>query len=591
MINPADGHWVPEGQLKAGPVKPFQAALMDFHKARKKAAMEAIVGRLSGKSMELLSYKDVAKKLHLRGKSDRGVQEIPVEAIVGSFGRYADFSRSFLPRHDWDAERWASVRAASASLGDLPPIDVYKVGDVYFVEDGNHRVSIARLRGIESIAAHVVEVDSRVPLSPDVQPDELILKSEYVAFLERTRLDELRPGVDLSVSLPGQYDKLEGFIELHNYCLETDEMCWISSEDSVTRWYDEEYTPIVEAIREQGILRDFAGRTETDLYIWIAENQRELREELGWDVSPDAVVAKKAAQFTPKAEGPLGQVSQVLNAVSPGSWLDRIRRTSWSQEKMLSRYTDNLFLEIMVPLHLDEDWEALALALLVAAREDAQVDGLLVTDNAEPDESPLIQAMQKTFEQRCQAYGVSGSLAARTGKPLAIMRQWAALIDLIALDRAFLELHRGEKTLGQTLQEIAKQCNRPVLLAANQPCTFERITLIWDHRAEAEEALYAATYLAEKWELDLAVVVLPARRNGGPKAIERVRNYLELHELEATFLSVLTEEAEAILEPCERQHDLLITGGYRGGLLRRSPAANPANHWIEHWTGATLVCS
>lgn len=591
MTDPVQMEYIPGGKLKPGVLEPYQAALLDFRRARKKASMEAIVGRLRGKSMELLSYKEVAEKLRLRAKTDRGVQDIPVDAIVGSFGRYGDFSRSFLPRHDWDAERWATVRAAASGFRQLPPIDVYKVGDVYFVEDGNHRVSIARHRGAETIAAHVTEVKSRVPLSPDVQADELILKSEYVNFLERTQLDKLRPGVDLSVSLPGQYDKLACHIEVHCHFVESTEQCEIADEEAVTGWYDESYLPIVETIREQGILRDFPGRTETDLYLWIVENQQKLREELGWNVSPDAVIAQKAAEFSPKVDSPMGQVSQALQAVSPGNWLERIRRTSWSQQKMLARYSDHLFLEIMVPIHLDEDWQGLALALLVADRESAQIDGLLIAENGGAQSSLAVKVLEDAFKQKCQAFGVEGSLAIAAGKPFDVMHKRAAVTDLIVLDREFLELHRESETLGQRLQEIAKRCDRPVLLAASQPCTFERITLIWDHHAEADEALYAAAYLAESWGLELAIVVLPARRNGGPKAIERVRSYLELHEVEATFMSVLSEEAEVILQPCERQNDLLVTGGYRGGLLRRSPAANPANHWIEHWTGATLVCS
>ena len=182
----------------------FVAAIHDFQHARSKAALQEIMARLTGKSADLLSYEDVRRKLKARGRVAQRLEEVPLDAIVGSVGRYADFTRSFLPRQDSDQERWAKVKVAVTGLGGLPPIDVYQIDQAYFVLDGNHRVSVARQVGATHIQAYVTEVRTRVPLSPDVQPDDLILKGEYADFLERTRLDELRPEADLSVTVPGQ---------------------------------------------------------------------------------------------------------------------------------------------------------------------------------------------------------------------------------------------------------------------------------------------------------------------------------------------------------------------------------------------------
>ena len=152
----------------------------------------------------MLSYEDVRQKLRAYGSSERGLQDIPLDAIVGSVGRYNDFTRDFLPRLDVNKDRWARVMAASNKMAGLPPIDVYKIGDVYFVQDGNHRVSVARQLGSRTIQAYVTEVQTRVPMSPDTRPDDMIVKAEYAGFLERTRLDELRPEADLSVTIPSQ---------------------------------------------------------------------------------------------------------------------------------------------------------------------------------------------------------------------------------------------------------------------------------------------------------------------------------------------------------------------------------------------------
>jgi hypothetical protein len=154
----------------------YQSALQDFNDARLKGSLQEALARLTGKSNELLSYDEVAQKLKLRARSDRGIQEIPVDAIVGSVGRYTEFTRTFLPRRLEDQDRWARVKAVMIETG-LEPIEVYKVGEVYFVLDGNHRVSIARQEGFEFIEAHVIEVNTNIPITPDLQPDDLITKA------------------------------------------------------------------------------------------------------------------------------------------------------------------------------------------------------------------------------------------------------------------------------------------------------------------------------------------------------------------------------------------------------------------------------
>src|SRR5215216_1294710 len=132
----------------------IQMAIHDFQSARKKAAVQEVLARITGKSTQLLSYEDVAEKLRLRARTERGIQHIPIDAIVGSVGRYTDFTRTFLPRRAEDRQRWAGVKATFLEEGaGLPPIEVYKVGEAYFVIDGNHRVSIAKQEKFTSIEA------------------------------------------------------------------------------------------------------------------------------------------------------------------------------------------------------------------------------------------------------------------------------------------------------------------------------------------------------------------------------------------------------------------------------------------------------
>ncbi len=186
----------------------YSAVLRDFQEARRRAALEDLKARLTGKSDDLLSYEEVQDLVQPDGSTSRGLQEIPLDAIVGSVGRYRDFTRSFLPRLESNKHRWANVKLRALYRGGVSPIEVYQLGDVYFVLDGNHRVSVARQLGAETIQAYVTQVHSRVPLSDDVHTDELIIKTRYARFLDATALDQSRPGLNLLVTAPGQYRKL-----------------------------------------------------------------------------------------------------------------------------------------------------------------------------------------------------------------------------------------------------------------------------------------------------------------------------------------------------------------------------------------------
>ncbi len=512
--------------------RPFAGALHDFRQARQRAALEAIFGRLTGRSLALLPYEEIAEMLKARGRSERGVQDIPLTAVVGSVGRYNDFTRSFLPRHDWDAQRWASVKSAG-HVADLPPIEVYQISQVYFVLDGNHRVSIARQMGLDYIQAHVVEVHTRVPLSPDVQPDDLIIKAEHAAFLEATRLDEMRPGCDFSVTVPGQYARLENHLEVHRFFMEMAEEQALPDAEAITRWYDEAYLPLVQAIREQGILHDFPERTETDLYVWLATHQVQLRNALGWHIRPNTAVAQFAAQVKPKR--PLARVyRKVLDVVVPAGWKGRARassKTEWAQERLLDRYSQSLFAEILVPLFQTAD-PALDQALPIAQRENGRIVGLFL---GEADEA----ATRAWFDGRCAAADIPAVWVKETGSPADIICGRAVLADLVVLN--------SQAVAAEVVSHIWQTCTRPVLLLAGPPSDLACPLLAYDETGET--ALFVATYLAEQWRVPLVVQT-------GKTMTPNVHAYLEMHEVPATYVAGVGVRPTAVKYGC----DLIIQG-------------------------------
>jgi nucleotide-binding universal stress UspA family protein len=306
----------------------YQLAVQDFRRARRKAAMTKIMAYLQGETTELLSYEDVRKKLKVTGASNRGVQEIPLDAIVGSVGRYADFTRQFLPKRDSDETRWARVQTVMTGMLGLPPIEVYQIGDAYFVLDGNHRVSVARQMGATHIEAYVTEIRTKIPLTPDVQPDELDLKSQYAVFLKRTRLDVLRPDADLSMTVPGKYHDLEKQIEEHRYYMGLEQQREIPCDEAVPQWYDDIYLPLARLIENQGILTEFPDRTVTDLYWWISRMRTNVRQ----GGAPAADSTYRAEIQSDALRSPIFQLEEIIIQAEYADFLEHTHLTDCCPE-------------------------------------------------------------------------------------------------------------------------------------------------------------------------------------------------------------------------------------------------------------------
>lgn len=288
-------------------------ARSDFEAARRKGYWRSIVSWLTQSTNELLPFDEVRKRLPITGQHYIGLKQIPVDEIVGSVGRYQDFDRAFLPRQTSTSGRWMSIDRAHLQDIILPPIDVYKLGSAYFVKDGNHRVSVARERGQAFIDAYVTEVDAPVPIDAGMNIDDLIRKQEYAEFMLQTHLNKLVPGADIAFSIPGQYGKLLDHISVHRWYLGEQLGREVSYEDAVKHWYDEVYQPLVRIIQEQGILNEFPGRTEADLYLWIIEHLAFLREEWQEDVSLEEAASHFAEEFSKK---PLRRLINMLKSAA-----------------------------------------------------------------------------------------------------------------------------------------------------------------------------------------------------------------------------------------------------------------------------------
>ena len=545
-----------------------QKAIQDFQAARQKAGIQAVLARITGRSDKLFSYDEVAEKLKLRGRSERGLQNIPVDAIVGSVGRYTDFTRTFLPRNADDRDRWVNVKNAMEEAHGLPPIEVYKVGEAYFVIDGNHRVSIARQEGFKTIEARVIEVQTNISLSPNDQPDDLIIKSEYVSFLEATKVNDLRPNVDLSVTIPGQYEKLMEEVCEQECLLEQDQETDIPFQSAVEAWYDNIYIPIAEAIRDRGLLHWFPDRTITDLYIWIAENRARLEEESGWEIRSEIAVTDLILDRSAKSE--------------PGSW--RKARTA-------ARYTDHLFMDLLVPLSgYTDSWDALDQAILIARREEAVIHGLHIVDSKEKISGPAAVAVQQEFDQRCAAANLNGTLSIEVGDVTMKIAERATATDLIVLKVSHPPAG-GLATLRSPFRVITLNSSRPVLGVPAQASEFHRALLAFDGSDQSKEALFVAAYLAEVWKTELIVFTAWDKTKVKSDVQDYVRRYLDIHEVEAEYILSENGTMEFLEQSASAKGaDLVLMGSRDMNVIEQVFVGSALDYMLRESNVPIFIC-
>jgi hypothetical protein len=256
----------------------------DFSKARTRELLQRVSGLLGSQEDRLLSLDEVKAILRPGSETYEGIKAVPIDLIVGSEGRYRDFNRHFLPRHDHLKTRWVRVDLAHYTDVPLPPVRLYKVGGVYFVRDGNHRVSVAKLRGQTQVDAEVSSLDAEVPLKPGMTIEELkreVLAFEKRRFYERTDFGKVTGDEALDFTSPGRYEEILEHILVHKYYINQGRCDEIPLSTAIKSWHDTVYSPILEAIGDLDLLSRFPGRTASDLYVYIVKYWDELKRKYG----------------------------------------------------------------------------------------------------------------------------------------------------------------------------------------------------------------------------------------------------------------------------------------------------------------------
>jgi nucleotide-binding universal stress UspA family protein len=540
----------------------YALAIRDFQSARQQAALEAIMARLTGRSIDLLSYDEVRQKLRAREVAVRELKDIPIEAIVGSVGRYLDFTRSFLPKHDSDGDRWARVYVAVDGQSGLPPIEVYQVGEAYFVRDGHHRVSVARQLGAEHVQAYVTPVISKVPLTPETDLADILLKAHLAEFLERSHLDLTRPEADLTLTAPGGYDVLEEHILVHRYFMGLDQGGEVSFEGAASHWFDTVYLPIIRVVRHQGILRDFPDRTEADLYLWLSEHRAALEAELGWKVELETAAADLAARQQMTSSPSLG--GKLLSAVTQDEFEAGPPPGDWRRRKLEPRPDDRVFVDILAPLSpSDHEWHALTQAIEIARRENGRILGLHVVPAADQLHAGPVETLRVEFDRRCREAEVQGRFAVEAGKVAETICSRAGLVDLVVIDLAHPPANQPIARLGSGTRTLIQRCGPPILAVPHEPAAPKHVLLAYDASPRAREALYLAAYLTARWSLELTLLMVEEKGRTKRSEMKVARRYLESHGAQATYLTKSGRVAPTILELADQEScDFILIGAY-----------------------------
>lgn len=545
-------------------------AVEDFYRIRRRANLRRFLRQMTRREDdELVAYEELRKHLTAVESSERRLEDVPLDAIVGSVGRYSDFTSEFMPKNNADRDRWVRVKLAMTGVEGVPPIEVYKLGEAYFVRDGNHRVSVAREMGFTHLQAFVTPVKTNVPFRPGDDPKAVMLEGERRKFRDATQLDRVRPDADLNVSEPGAFERLREHISVHRYFMGIDEDRPVGWPEAVTHWYDTVYQPVLESIRQSGILTQFPGRTEADLYLWLADHRANLEREVGWRLPSDQVV--QGLTGIAVAQPDVRDALLADLAEYPG----RRRDVAFADD-------------ILVAFDLGEPGrQALAQALTLAKAEGSRVYGLRANKGAVSP--PERKATEAAFYEACERAGVEGQLAFADGEPVDVILERAIWADLVVATLTYEEPN-GQRSLARNVRPLLRRTPRPLLAVAGTASDLTRPLLAYDGRPQADLALFATMYASLKWEAVPTVLTVSEVGRSADATLTKAREAFERYGAKADYVQREGAVGDAIVQVAQaRDRNLILMGSYTYSRWLEGVFGGVLEHVLLHADRPVLI--
>jgi len=558
----------------------YRKALDDFHRLRSKAALERFWAGIRGESLDLMPYDEVSSKLRAVSQTNIGIQQVPLENIVGSVNRTSDFDRNFRPLSDGDRSRWANVKAAMTSpyTTGVPPVSLYKIGEAYFVLDGNHRISIAKEMGLDSIEAYVTEVKTKVPLSSSFTLEELAEKAALADFLEDTHLDRILPGIDLSLKRIENYPLLAEHINVHQYYMGIDQNREVSFDDAALDWYDHVYSPVVKIIEDSGLRYEFPDFTITDLYLWVLDRQQDLREEYGTSFKTENVV-----DFVASMEGKQTKDS--------GTAADRELERRISGE--LEGHSDCLFRDILVGLsHSDVDLLAQKQAMMMNRCGDGTILGLHVKADSDLATPETEAELETTFYQQLNERQMKGRFIKVSGTVSKTLQEYGLLSDVTVVKLSYPPGGSVFDRLSSGIITLLQTSRRPIMFVKEVVMPVSRVLLIYDEGEKGREALYIAAYYAARYGCGLFIMMPEKDSKSSEGAFNFAVDYLAAVNLDFEVVpqssNLLSERLESLI--LENSISTVMVGGYRSSGLIGRIFSSAVDRVLELSSVPVLVC-
>jgi nucleotide-binding universal stress UspA family protein len=542
----------------------YRNALEDFKRARGKAAMQRFWAGVRGESLDLLQFDEISAKLHAVNKSTKVLQIVPLNKIIGSVGRTSDFDRNFLPLNDADEHRWANVKTHMISpiSKGLPPVDLYKIGEAYFVLDGNHRVSVAKQAGFKEIEAYVTEIRTKVPIDSSISAEELIRKAAYSDFLEATRLDEYIPGVDFTLNKISDYELLKEHIAVHRYYMGFEASRDIDEKEAALHWYDHVYLPVVAVISESGLQAVMKDFSLTDLYLWVLDQQTRLQEKLEMPISTENALEYSVSMDGKSLRPTTKKLGHVVNETLQAG----------ESSAQVTPLQECLFRDILVGLsEADENLDAVWEAVFVNRCQDGNIRGLHVLQGADNQEENQ-KALESRFNAILLENRIQGKFLSVEGNVSKMVSNQSLLSDLLVLKLNYPMTGSWINRLSHGIPAILRQGKRPIMIVKGPARHLNHLLLLYDGSLKSKEGLFISACFAAAFGSQLTILSLNTPGVNLSHPVDEAKRYLDKHNLAYRYI---TEEGNNLADRVnslvsEVNISTVICGGYTGtGLLDR----------------------
>jgi nucleotide-binding universal stress UspA family protein len=544
----------------------------DFDRAKRAADWQYAVGILTKKDYHLIDYNEVRSRLSDTCNLPIVHKEIPIQSIVGSVSRNTDFTRTFLPKLIHDRERWVKVKLANESSEGVPPIEVYQIGNVYFVLDGHHRVSVMKSYGAEFISANVRIINRDVPLLPSDSADEIIVKVERDSFLKKTKIDKLLPAVNFELKNPGEYIELLEHITVHRYFMGLDFQRDIDSDEAVLHWYENVYLPVIKIVRDRNMLRGFPDKTETELYLWIENNKAELTKEFGDELRTAAVAWNIQEKYDIRKTSVWKKIwKKIYIWLTPNMSDWGVRTGDWRKEFL--QYDTSPFIHRMMiaVADLEADKEYLRSAIQFSKKYGAWVGIVHVVKRQTMLHSEWMKKYQAEIEDMLETEGVQGKFFPLYGNLTKILSERAFWSDLSLFKLKYRpqlkKITLTEDGWNAIIMRIPGPiCVIPEIIEAE----IKQVVLAFSQSPKAREAMCFADILSKSTNCRISVVISGKDETRRNSAYEEVKKYYVRQNVEADYFVIDNEPEVAILQTADQIHaDLIVMGGFSRSLLQR----------------------